>query len=210
MDSALAIDNVFRASSLLEPSSSDAKPLELSRFQGQISELSAERGQAYINLVFDLIVEAQSRREPVAWIGDRPSIFYGPDARHRTIDWQAVALISLVSARDRARAADQLLRSGAFGLVIIDLAGATAPHIGDPLMHRLAQWSRRHTTATLFINDVTAESKALSPLLQRRVCARWSDVDAERLIATYTITKDKRQAPGAQIEEVYHGPMGLR
>lgn len=210
MNSPLAIDHVFRASQLLAPSSESHQPLELEGFQGQLSELSATRGQAYLSLLFDLIAQSQRRGEPAAWIGDRPTLFYGPDARHRRIDWEAVVLISLSSAQARAVAADQLLRSGAFGLVIIDLAGATAPHIGSPLMHRLAQWSRRHHSATLFINDITAESSALSSLLQRRVSARWSDVDAEQLVATYTITKDKRGAPGAQIEEVYDGPMGLR
>ena len=93
---------------------------------GRLVEISGVGATASLTLAFGLVLQAQRQNEPVAWITLDGSLFYPPDAAEGGVDLDALTIVRVpdlpasagqAGARAVARAADQLIRSGAFGLV---------------------------------------------------------------------------------------------
>lgn len=100
----------------------------LPALSGRLVELPPGLGASgALSLAFSLVLEAQRQGEVAAWIGRGAGGFYPPDAALGGVDLSALAVVRVEGASAQARAADKLLRSGAFGLLILDLgAGALA------------------------------------------------------------------------------------
>src|SRR5579859_5985988 len=89
----------------------------LATLSGRLCELS---GGAAVTFAFYLIAEAQRGGEPAAWIGTPLSCFFPPDAAGGGVDLEALVVVRAPDAAQVARAADQLARSGAFGVLVLD------------------------------------------------------------------------------------------
>jgi len=163
---------------------------------------------AGVSVALRLIAETQQAGEPAAWIGSTSRLFYPPDAVGWGIDWEALPIIGLGDAREAARAADKLLRSGAFGLVVVDLPSRA--FVPAPLLGRLMHLAESHASALLFLTQKSPEEDSLSSLIALRAQARWESLDPRQLRAELTIIKDKRRGPGHHLYEDYDGPLGLR
>ena len=94
---------------------------------GRLAELSGTGATALLTAAFGLVLEAQQAGDPVAWVTSRTSSFFPPDAAEGGVDLEALAVVRAEDTVQAARAADQLLRSGGFGLVVLDLASDAAP-----------------------------------------------------------------------------------
>ena len=209
MESVLSIRDVYRASSLLDDRSSSSPNLDLATVRGRLTELCGERGHPQVTLAVDLIAQAHQGGEPAAWIGSCTSLFYPPDATDWNLDWSALAFIQLQDTRRLLRGADKLLRSGAFGLVVIDLVGLDHRRLSDPLMGRLLRLAKTHDSAVVFLTQRPPSAPSISSLVSLRTGARWLQIDPARLRSKFTIAKDKRRGPGRTFCEVYDGPLGL-
>lgn len=207
MNSVLSIADVYRASHLLKENSARSSKLDFASLRGQLTEISSHRGHPSVTLAMELLSQTHQAGEPAAWIGPSTSLFYPPDAGGWPIDWQALALLRIDDAHQAARGADKLLRSGAFGLVVVDVAGRA--DLPSPLLGRLLRLSENHDSAVLFLTQKRAESPSLSSLIALRAQARWTQTDPHRLHAHFAVLKDKRRGPGQKIQEVYDGPLGL-
>jgi len=106
-----------------------------------------------------------------------------------------------------------LLRSGAFGLVVLDLMilghGAHA-FVPAPLLGRLLGLAQKHCAAVVFLTEKAADAPSLAPLVSLRVATTRRRTGPERFACTIEATKDKRRAPGWTSEETFRGPPGLR
>src|SRR6478735_5601208 len=94
----------------------------LAALRGRLVELSARGATATLTAAIEIVAEAQEQSEPVAWIALASSTFYPPDVAESGIDLAALVVIRAPDATACARAAERCLRSGAFGLVIMDLS----------------------------------------------------------------------------------------
>ncbi len=111
---------------------------ELNSLRGRLVELSGQGATATLTAAIGLVVEAQMQNEPVGWIAPSCGTFYPPDVADSGVDLAALVVIRVpqgdflrgADAIAAARAAERLLRSGAFGLVVIDAGSAARP--GDP------------------------------------------------------------------------------
>ncbi|HXC52886.1 MAG TPA: hypothetical protein VN634_18515 [Candidatus Limnocylindrales bacterium] len=176
---------------------------------------SRRYGSAALTVAAGLVWKAQQLGEPVAWINVRSSSFFPPDLDAAGIDLAALVVVrinsnrpdGLTDARAAARAADKLLRSGAFGLVILDL-GAQAD-VPSPLLSRLLGLAQKHHAAVVFLTERSADS-SLAPIVSLRVAASRRQLGAGRFACTIEARKDKRRAPGWTHEETFRGPPGLR
>jgi recombination protein RecA len=204
----LSLHNVYPATRLLDRRQ-PAGPLHLERLRGCLTELSCPRGTAGLTLALAKLAEVQRAGEPAAWIGPQSSLFYPPDAARIGVAWESLAIIDLRTASAAGRAADKLLRSGAFGAVVIDLTRITDP-LPRPLLGRLLRLAEVHDSALIFLTTSATARPSLSSLISLRVEARWQHLDPRRLTATYSVIKDKRRGPGATLHETYDGPLGLR
>ena len=100
--------------------------------------------------------KAQLRGEPVAWILARPSSFFPPDLHAGGIDLEALAVVRVPDAAAAARAADKLLRSGAFGLVLLDDL-VDRDVLGHALHARVVEvGGRRRSVETLVRDELVA------------------------------------------------------
>ncbi len=106
-----------------------------------------------------------------------------------------------------ARAATRLLRSGAFGLVVLDLGGDTG--ISAALLGKLGQLAQRHDTAVCCLTVKRPERPSLGSLVSLRGEAVRRRTGEDRFSCVVRVLKDKRGGPGWTHEEVAHGAPGL-
>ncbi len=168
---------------------------------------SRRYGSAALTVAAGLVWKAQQLAEPVAWINVRSSSFFPPDLDAAGIDLAALVVVRVNDCRAAGRAADKLLRSGAFGLVVLDL-GVQA-EVPSPLLSRLLGLAQKHHAAVVFLTERSAD-RSLAPIVSLRVAASRRQVGADRFACTIEARKDKRRAPGWTHEETFRGPPGLR
>ena len=179
----------------------------LATFAGRFTEISGASAGASLTLVFQLVLEVQNQDEPVAWITRRKSTFFPPDAADAGIDITAVAVLRGMDNIAVARTAEHLLRSGAFGLVVIDLGYDT--RLPQHAQSRLAGQARRHHTALICITEKDSHQPSLGSLISLRAHTERLTQENHRFRCRATILKDKRRGPSWNYEAVCHGPDGL-
>jgi recombination protein RecA len=173
---------------------------------GRLVEISSSTAAAALTLTFTLIREAQARGEPVGWVTLAESFFYPPDAARGGIDLAALVVIRLSRAENIARAGEKLLRSGAFGIVVLDLGSADIPM---PLETRLTGLAHRHHTALICLTEKTSGAFSLGSLVSLRAHAERKRVEDNRFACALSVLKDKRRGPTWSYEDFYAGPAGL-
>jgi recombination protein RecA len=203
--------NVYR---LECPSRSPVRPrFCLGDLNGRVNELS---GATLLSLAFTLVSEAQQRGELAAWVAARESAFFPLDAAARGIDLSLLPVIFAPDVAAALRSADKLARSGAFRLLVLDLAGPRAetprgrpPRAVPPaLLSRLVGLARQHDTAVLVLT--TSAVPPLGSLVSLRCASERQEAGPGRFLCVARALKDKRSGPGWTWSEVQYGPVGLR
>jgi recombination protein RecA len=132
--------------------------------------------------------------------------FFPPDVDDGGVDLRALVVVRAPDPQIAARAADQIARSSAFGLVVLDLGA----HGGLPtaLLARLLGLAQKHDVAIMMLTERSTRTPSLGSLISLRLNARrvrrGNDYACE-LVAV----KDKRRAPGWTHQELCCGPAGL-
>jgi hypothetical protein len=210
---------------LRRPLGDEALPREDSwRFDqlaGRLVQIDGAGDSAALTLACVLIREAQEARHPAVWIAaGRPaaglsdvseaSIFYPPDADDNGVDLAALPVVRVPGVTPALSAADVLLRSGGFGLVVADLG--TPPAVPSTVLARLAGLARRQHTAMIFLTHSTQMDAqgSLGSLISIHVRARRRRTGAGRYDCGIVALKDKHRGPAWQYVDVRHGAAGLR
>ena len=180
----------------------------LAALGGCLAELSGAGPAPALTLAFGLVREAQQRGEPAAWVSRTESTFFPPDAAAGGIDLAALPVILLDDVRHRLRAADRLARSGAFGLLVVDLGD----RLDLPLavQTRLAEQALAHGTLVLCLTEKTERQPSLGSLVAVRGQARCIRYGPDRFACRVRALKDKRRGPGWTDQEWCRGPDGVR
>lgn len=178
---------------------------DLPEVAGRLVEVSGRGAPACLTAAFALVLDAQRRGEAVAWIALPGSTFYPPDAASGGVDLRAVAVVRVPDPVGAATAADELLRTGALGLVVVDLEDVR-PDVPAAAVARLAGLARKHDTAVVFLTRKGADDPSLGSLVSLRAEARRTG----RAGLEVRVLKDKRRGPGRTHREACHGPAGLR
>ena len=178
----------------------------LAELAGRIVEISSAGASAALTIAFGLVRETQERGEPVGWVTSAASFFYPPDAAHSGADLAALVVIRLQGAESIPRAGEKLLRSGGFGLVVLDLGTADIPM---PLQTRLTGLAHRHHTALVCLTEKEQKTFSLGSLVSLRAHAEKKRASENRFVCALRVLKDKRRGPTWNHEEFYSGPAGL-
>jgi recombination protein RecA len=181
-------------------------PWTLDEVVGRLVEISGSTASAALTIAFTLVREAQERGEPVAWVTLAESVFYPPDAARGGIDLAALVVVRLSRTESIARAGEKLLRSGGFGVVVLDLGGAD---ISMPLQTRLTGLAHRYHTALLCLTEKEGGMFSLGSLVSLHAHAERKRVEGNRFACALRVLKDKRRGPTWSYEELYTGPAGL-
>ena len=200
-----SLPTVRRASSIQASSSAQLPSWSLPKLSGRLTEIS---GCSSLSLTVALVFQAQQKGEPTAWITCRNSTFFPPDVFDRGVDLQALPVIRVENASATARAANHLIRSGAFGLLILDLG--TAVKVPMPLQSRLVGLAQKHDTAVVCITHKSDQASSLSSLISLRI-RTWRDkIGEDQFSCGITVIKDKQCGLPWSYQETYRGPSGLR
>lgn len=200
-----------------------ASPWGLAAMRGRLVELSARGATATLTTAAELVLEAQRAAEPVAWVvpwslghSSRAATFYPPDLVDTGIDLAALVVVRAPSTIAAARAAERLLRSGAFGLVVLDFASVDleanrAQRLPDQVLGRLVSLAQSHDAAVLCLTDKTAETGSLGSLVSMRAEAMRlrSSSGNHDFEVTIRALKDKRRGPGWSKRGKACGPAGM-
>lgn len=185
----------------------DAPRLARAELGGRLVELSALGAAATLTCATGLVLEVQEQGEPVAWIAVASASFYPPDLADSGVDLAALVVVRAPELLAGVRAAERLLRSGAFGLVVMDL-GRDAEL---PMAHqgRLVGLAQQHDAAVVCLTAKPADAVSLGSLVSLRVeVLRRRDGDG--YLATARALKDKQRGPGWSVATRLAGPPGLR
>jgi recombination protein RecA len=175
---------------------------------GHLTELSAQGASATLTVAMRLAYQAQCAGEPVAWVTGRKSCFYPPDALENGVDLEAMAVVRVPEAADLGKAADYLVRSGAFGLVVLDLG--REGRLSDKQLTRLLGLARKHGTAVVCLTAKPDTAPSLGALVSLRAPVTRSRSEGGGFEVAWHALKDKRRTPGWRHAEVCRGPAGLR
>jgi recombination protein RecA len=196
--------SVWKAARLHGPNSTGhASAWTFASLGGLLSELSEEVPSGATSFAADLIVEAQAQGEPVAWIAGRNSIFYPPDFAESGVDLDGVTVVWAKGAAQSMLAVDQLLRSRAFGLIIVDLG--TDWSVSDSALGRFARLAELHASAVVFLTVKLRDEQSIGSMISLR-----GTVSSEsHLSSTIRTIKDKHGATITVVRRDFDAPPGM-
>jgi len=196
------------------------KSWSLSQMTGRLVEISGRRAAANLTVAFGLVLEAQKRNEPVAWVTLQQSTFYPPDVADSGVSLAHLVVVRVPGTRSATRATVELTRSGGFDLVILDLGPEAIQdklrtskkrypgRLSTPLLTKLVGVARKHATAVVVLTEKNERTSSVSSLISLRAETRRNkDAPCELEVA---ILKDKKRGPGRLHHEVCRAPAGLR
>ena len=186
------------------------EPWGLPALRGRLVELSARGAAATLTAAVGLVLEAQQAAEPVAWITLASASFYPPDVAASGVDLAALVVVRVGTVVAAARAAERLLRSGAFGMIVIDWSTNDSQPIPAAVQGRLATLAQAHDAAIVCVTAKSDEASSLGSLVSLRAAAlRSRDGGGGDHAVTIRALKDKRRGPGWARTRKTRGPAGL-
>jgi recombination protein RecA len=177
---------------------------DFEQLAGRLIELSSHVGSCVLTTAVGLVLAAQRDGSPAAWVAFSDRLFFPPDLADNGVDLSALVVVRVHRVADALRAADRLLRSGAFGIVVIDLGDATA-HLSLPAQSRLASLAQKHRSIVACLTEKPSSNDSLGSLVSLR-----GEAKRRRHAVELVMIKDKRHGPGWTHHEACRGPLGLR
>lgn len=200
--------HVTQASDLIEQYTDNR--FSLTSLSGRLVELSARGASALLSSVVPLLLDAQQKEEPCAWLTSASGMFFPPDLARAGVDLGALVIVR-ASFTDRLRAAERLLQSGGFGLLVIDSKEPlteAAPELSLAQQSRLAGLCKQHGAALVLLTDKPEGTASMGSLISLHARALRT-YDHASMRATIRATKDKQRGPGWQQELTLQTPPGV-
>jgi len=177
---------------------------------GKLIELSGVGAVARTTAAISLLRQAQHEGETAAWIQPEAGPLFPPDLHEAGIDLDALVVVHVPAVAGPAapcKAAEILLRSGAFGLVVLDPGSPLGP--GTSWQGRLLGLSRQHHSRIVIITNSTTREGSLGPLVSLRVEPRRIRHIHGCFAIEHHVLKNKSGAPIEAAIEHHRGPWGL-
>ena len=191
---------------------------------GVLVEISGRGGTARTTTAVSLLAQAQARNESTVWIQPENGPLFPPDIAEGGIDLDSLLVVHVPDTGPKphqlARAAELLLRSGAFGLVVIDFT-EVRPR-GDRWSSRLAALARRHDCQVLFLTEAEPHMSSVGAMVSIRLAPHRHRRGLGRFIIEPSILRDKTGRLGSSFrtsgssfrsnelrEQWVRGPWGL-
>ncbi len=198
----------FKLPEVLDPRST---PLAEQLPRGRLIEIGSSAGVgAQMTATVACLRRAQSRGETTAWVQPRGGSLYPPDLADSGIDLDALIVVHVPPSAGPlgpARAAELLLRSGGFGMVVLDLSETRATGGGNAWQGRLLGLAREHDAQVILLSD--KQTHSLGPLVSLCITPTRARVARGRFEVEPRVRKDKSGLLGPVSAERRRGPWGL-
>jgi hypothetical protein len=215
---------VVRASTLLRSGvaanahAGDGHAAETWPRPGTVIELTGDFAAAATSTAVGAVADAQRTGGITAWVQARDGALFPPDVAASGVDLEALAVVHLppvastgsaAGARSSDHgvpaAAELLLRSGAFDLIVLDLR--PAPPKRGAWLGRLQALARQHHTRVLLLTDASTPLTFATGLAQRLAPHRRRDGD--RFVVEPVLQRDKLHTGELPPVRSHGGPAGL-
>lgn len=198
---------MVRARELVRDSFSYSEhPWEVAALAGLLVEVVYTPASAVMSTAATLVRDAQKRRLSCAWITTDDHVFFPPDMAHRGINLDRLLMVRVPDTVAVAWSAEQLARSGGFGVLVVDCSTDTASVTRSRFAARIAPLARRYGTVVVCLT----RDGTLGSLVSVRV-ETWRERIAESTFTTgVRAVKDRRCGPGIMCRETVRGPDGVR
>lgn len=176
---------------------------------GRIIELSGSTGRT--STAVSMVLAAQREGEAVVWIEPTDGALYPPDLVAAGVDLDALVIVRVPTKEGPeglCRVAEWLVRSGGFGLLVMDLMGR-APAAQSPWQTRLSGLLRKHDAQLCVLSDSEAAAPSLGAMVALRLePQRQRDEDGSFLLSHH-ILKNKLGVAHGPAPERRRAPAGL-
>ena len=179
----------------------------LEALAGRMVELSSDAAGATLTAATALVLESQRRGEPAAWILGGTSCFYPPDVAASGVDLAALIVVRADTTVKAARAADHLLRSGGFALLVLDLIDDA--NLRMSMQSRLSGLANAHQSAVVCLTRKKSDAPSIGSLVSLRGDTTVHRTSFDEFTWTIDVVKDKRRGPGWNHSGLCRGPDGF-
>lgn len=182
---------------------------------GSLVEVSVSGKSAGLSYVAHQIRLMQGSHDMVVWLTtNEAGLIAGDDARVSGIDLAQCTFVKTPSVTDAGRAADKLIRSGAFGLIVLDATVGEPPP--EPLLSRLQKLTRKHQCSLIMVTRKDDAAPSLSSMVSVRLSATrrclkhapWSLQPSYEVVPT--VLRNKTPYPIEETPITCYAPEGLR
>lgn len=192
-----------------------AKALSLAELlpRARLVEVSGQHACARTTTAVSCVIQAQARRELVAWVQPEDGALFPPDLDAAGVDLDSFIAIHVprrAGPFGLARAAEWLAQSGAFGLTVIDLTDALPPGTSVNWQGRLQAMLRQYDGRILLLTSSAHEDPSSGPLVGLRVEPRRGLLDSDRFDVHSLVVKDKIGIANGLSSTQPLAPAGLR
>ncbi|MCY1058321.1 hypothetical protein [Nannocystis sp. SCPEA4] len=207
---------------------------------GKLIEVSGGAAGARLTTAVALVRQAQLEGETTAWIQPVGGPLFPPDLADSGVDLDALIVVHIPEDRGSAgiaRAAELLLRSGGYGLCVLDLSAPPPPradasersapapgqHVpenmpdrpcprglhGSAWQARLAGLARAHGCRVVLLTRGSARRDSLGPMVGLRLQPRRERRGSGLFAVNPDVLKHKGALPRPAASELRRGPWGL-
>jgi len=205
---------------------------------GKLIEVSGGVAGARLTTAVALVRQAQLEGETTAWIQPVGGPLFPPDLADSGVDLDALIVVHIPEDRGSAgiaRAAELLLRSGGYGLCVLDLSAPPPPRADasaapQPAQHvpenmpvrscprglygsawqaRLAGLARAHGCRVVLLTRGSARRDSLGPMVGLRLQPRRERRGSGLFAVDPAVLKHKGALPRPAACELRRGPWGL-
>jgi len=195
----------------LDDITAQSRTWRFSELAGRVMEASGWNQSACLTLAAGLIRESQEEGRLCAWImpgNDRDeSLFFPPDFADSGIICSMLPILRCRSNADGFGLAEKLLRSGGFGLVVIDLTSGRS--LKGRVVGRVHVLARKFSSLVLCLTRSPTGSPSLDPMVFLHVHVDASINSEGRIGVMPHIEKDKTHIVRHSMELLYDAPLGL-
>jgi len=197
---------------------SDHEPLVARIESGRIVELSglAEGGSARLSTAVSIARHVQAQGDTTAWIQPEGGPLFPPDLADAGLDLEALVVVHVPSPAlplGLCKAAELLLRSGAFGLVVVDCTALPWQSIPQPQawqawLGRMLGLARQHGSRVVLLTEKPTHADSLGTLVGLRIESRRRR-ESGGFVVEHHVVKNKSGSPFDVVTDRYRGPDGV-
>ncbi len=200
-----------RTAELAARQSSERRALAEQIPSGKLTELSGGAGTATLSVAVSLLLAAQRAGETTAWVQTRGGPLFPPDLALCGVDLAALVVVHVPPAQGAhalAKAAEILLRSGGFGMVVLDFF-TLRPSDHAAWQGRLLSLARAHKSRVLCLTRASDEQGSLGPLVDIRIASHRRRTLPGLFVLTHRLLKNKSGKLTDLHDEPRQAPYGI-
>lgn len=193
--------------------SREVRPLAELLPPGRLVEISGDRASGRTTIAVSVVKQFQRGGCLTAWVQPQPGALYPPDLHAGGVDLRALVCVHVPRggkrpSTDLLRAGELLLRSGAFGLVVVDLS-TDPPPPQTRWQARLAGVAREHGARLVLLTCKPGTEASAGPMIGLRVETQRRRLDDTAFELRPRVLRAKAGLDAEPAPEACRAPCGL-